>query len=147
MAMLFSGEAGTARDALCRTMYSRLFTLIVARINEAIKVLRMLKVSHFEQFLFWNFLSSKIVQHESLVLFRVGESLFNGLSFSLSLVVLSLLLLLLFLWQFSFLEQLLLHRLLIVIERQSRCSPLRSVCHPSLNTVLLVVIIIVIDCY
>ena len=46
------GEAGTARDALCRTMYSRLFTLIVARINEAIKVLYMIKVSHFEQFKF-----------------------------------------------------------------------------------------------
>ena len=35
---LSAGEAAAARDALCRTMYSRLFTLIVARINEAIKV-------------------------------------------------------------------------------------------------------------
>ena len=43
---LSAGEAATARDALCRTMYSRLFTLIVARINEAIKVIHILKVSH-----------------------------------------------------------------------------------------------------
>merc|ERR1719295_553842 len=35
---LSTSEAEAARDALCRTMYSRLFTLIVSRINESIKV-------------------------------------------------------------------------------------------------------------
>ena len=32
------GEASVARDALCRTLYSRLLTWIVSRINEAVKV-------------------------------------------------------------------------------------------------------------
>lgn len=32
------GEAAVARDALCRTLYSRLFTWIVARINDAVKM-------------------------------------------------------------------------------------------------------------
>jgi len=35
---LSTNEAEFARDALCRTMYSRLFTLLVSRINESIKV-------------------------------------------------------------------------------------------------------------
>ena len=38
---LSTSEAEAARDALCRTMYSRLFTLIVSRINESIKVTSM----------------------------------------------------------------------------------------------------------
>ena len=32
------GEAAVARDALCRPFYSRLFTWLVARINDAVKV-------------------------------------------------------------------------------------------------------------
>ena len=38
MTDLSVGEAAVARDALCRTLYSRLFTWIVARINDAVKV-------------------------------------------------------------------------------------------------------------
>ena len=33
-----SEEAGHIRDALCRTLYSRLFTYLVTRINDSIKV-------------------------------------------------------------------------------------------------------------
>ena len=35
---LSTDEAERARDALCRTVYSRLFTLLVTRINDSIKV-------------------------------------------------------------------------------------------------------------
>jgi len=35
---LSSNEAGSVRDSLCRTLYSRLFTYVVSRINESIKV-------------------------------------------------------------------------------------------------------------
>ena len=35
---LSASEAGSTRDTLCRTLYSRLFTYVVSRINESIKV-------------------------------------------------------------------------------------------------------------
>ena len=35
---LSSGEADHVRDSLCRTLYARLFTYLVSRINEALKV-------------------------------------------------------------------------------------------------------------
>ena len=35
---LSAGEGGSTRDTLCRTLYSRLFTYVVSRINESIKV-------------------------------------------------------------------------------------------------------------
>ena len=41
------GEASVARDALCRTLYARLFTWIVARINEAVKVIYNHFPDHF----------------------------------------------------------------------------------------------------
>ena len=33
-----AAEAASARDTLCRTLYARLFTYVVSRINESIKV-------------------------------------------------------------------------------------------------------------
>ena len=44
---LSAGEAGNTRDTLCRTLYSRLFTYVVSRINESIKVTNKEKDSHF----------------------------------------------------------------------------------------------------
>lgn len=38
VAELTAAEATRARDALCRALYNRLFTWVVARANEAIKV-------------------------------------------------------------------------------------------------------------
>ena len=38
MTDLSASEAGSTRDTLCRTLYSRLFTYVVSRINESIKV-------------------------------------------------------------------------------------------------------------
>ena len=35
---LSSGEASTYRDVLCKTIYGRLFTWLINRINETIKV-------------------------------------------------------------------------------------------------------------
>ncbi len=35
---LSASEAAISRDALCRTIYGRLFTWIVARVNKALKV-------------------------------------------------------------------------------------------------------------
>ena len=39
VADLCSEEAAKSRDSLCRTLYSRLFTWLTNRINEAIKVM------------------------------------------------------------------------------------------------------------
>ena len=35
---LSAGEAAAVRDSVCRTLYARLFTYVVSRINESIKV-------------------------------------------------------------------------------------------------------------